>query len=328
MPPFDWQGKNVLVTGSAGFLGAWLTEELLQRGASVVALIRDFVPDSRVYTENLADKICIVAGKVEDYPLVERVLNEYEIEIVFHLAAQSIVQTANNNPLSSFESNIKGTWTLLEACRRNEQVKKIIVASSDKAYGDHKALPYTEETPLQGRNPYDVSKSCADLIAQTYSHHFKLPICIARCGNLYGGGDLNFNRLIPGTIRSAYYGESPIIRSNGQYLRDYFYVKDAVRAYLFLADKMEDPKVIGQAFNFGSETKTTVLDMVNEVLAAMDKTDLKPTVLNKAEGEIIDQYLSAKKARETLNWGPTYSVRDGLTETIDWYKNFFESAGR
>jgi CDP-glucose 4,6-dehydratase len=240
------------------------------------------------------------------------------------LAAQTIVPIANNNPLSTFESNIKGTWILLEACRRNRQVKKIIVASSDKAYGDQKILPYTEEMPLMGRNPYDVSKSCADLISQMYFYHFGLPVCVTRCGNLFGGGDLNFNRIVPGTIRSVFYKERPIIRSDGKYVRDYFYVKDAAKAYMLLAEKMDDTNIVGQIFNFGNDMPMTVLEITNEILSLMGCSDSEPIILNQAKGEIREQYLSSKKARTMLVWKPLFSIRDGLSETIRWYMDYFK----
>ncbi len=320
----NWLNKNVFVTGCTGLLGSWLVDELLDLKANVASLIRDHVPKSRIDREGLINKINVIYGSLEDYDIVERALNEYEIEVVFHLAAQTIVPIANNNPLSTFESNIKGTWVLLEACRRNKQVKKIIVASSDKAYGEHKTLPYTEDMPLQGRNPYDVSKSCADLIAQMYFHHYGLPVCVTRCGNLFGGGDLNFNRIVPGTIRSVFYGERPIIRSDGKYVRDYFYARDAAKAYILLAEKMEGGSICGQAFNLGNETPMTVLEITREILSLMNRLDLEPVILNEARGEILEQYLSAKKAREILGWKPIFSVRDGLAATIEWYKDYFK----
>ncbi len=319
----NWLNKNVFITGCTGLLGSWLTEELINLNANIIGLVRDHVPRSRIYREGLVNKINVVSGSLEDYYLIERTLNEYEVEIVFHLAAQTIVPIANNNPLSTFESNIKGTWVLLEACRRNKKVKKILIASSDKAYGEHKKLPYKEEMPLQGRNPYDVSKSCADLIAQMYFYHYGLPVCVTRCGNLFGGGDLNFNRIVPGTIRSVFYGERPVIRSDGKYVRDYFYVKDAIKAYIFLTEKMDDDKIIGHTFNFGNDTPMTVLEITNEILSLMNRLDLEPIILNEAKGEIHQQYLSSKKAREMLGWKPIFSIREGLKETIEWYKKYF-----
>lgn len=320
-----WLNKNVFVTGCTGLLGSWLSEELLDQGANVIALVRDHVPHSRISREGLSERITAVSGSMEDQYVVERALNEYEIDTVFHLGAQTIVPVANNNPLSTFESNIKGTWVLLEACRRNRQVKKIIVASSDKAYGDQEHLPYTEDMPLRGRNPYDVSKSCADLIAQMYFHSYGLPVCVTRCGNLFGGGDLNFNRIVPGTIRSVLFGEQPVIRSDGSFVRDYFYVRDAARAYILLAEQMDEPGLWGHAFNFGNDEPITVLEIVKEILLAMGSTGLDPLVLNQANSEIRKQYLSSEKARTMLHWSPSFSLQKGLRETVDWYKAFFSS---
>lgn len=320
-----WLNRNVFVTGCTGLLGSWLSEDLLSRGANLIGLVRDHVPYSRVSREGIVDKIAIVSGSLEDEALVERALNEYEIDTVFHLGAQTIVPIANNNPLSTFESNIKGTWVLLEACRRNRQVKKIIVASSDKAYGDQEHLPYTEDMPLRGRNPYDVSKSCADLIAQMYFHSYGLPVCVTRCGNLFGGGDLNFNRIVPGTIRSVLFGEQPVVRSDGSYVRDYFYVRDAAQAYILLAEQMDKPGLWGHTFNFGNDEPITVLEIVKEILSAMGSADLDPLVLNQANSEICKQYLSSEKARTMLHWSPSFSLQKGLRETVDWYKAFFSS---
>jgi len=320
-----WLNKNVFVTGCTGILGSWLVEELLNHGANITCLVRDHIPRSRIYKEGLMNKINVVYGKLEDYYLLERSLNEYEIEVVFHLAAQTIVPIANNDPLSTFEANIRGTWVLLEACRRNKQVKKIVVASSDKAYGEQRRLPYTEEMPLMGRNPYDVSKSCADLISQMYYHHYRLPVCVTRCGNLFGGGDLNFSRIVPGTIRSLFYGDRPVIRSDGKFVRDYFYVKDAAKAYILLAEKMDNDSIIGQAFNFGNDNPMSVLEITNEIISVMGRKDIEPIVLNEARGEIREQYLSAKKAGDLLGWVPEYSLRDGLSETVNWYKEYLQN---
>lgn len=317
-----WKGKNVFITGCTGFLGSWLTKELVRLGASVTGLVRDNVPQSWLYSGDEYKKINTVVGALEDEPLLERILGEYEIDTVFHVAAQAIVGIANRNPLSTFEANIRGTYNLLEASRKSPLVRRIVVASSDKAYGDQARLPYTEDMPLCGSHPYDVSKSCADLIAQSYHKTYGLPVCITRCGNLFGGGDLNFNRIIPQTIRSIINGEPPVIRSDGSFIRDYFYVEDAVRAYLLLAKKMNELYIEGHAFNFSNEVRLTVLELVNKILNLMG-SDLEPVILNQGSNEIRHQYLSARKAREILGWAPRFTIEDGLKKTIAWYREFF-----
>jgi len=254
-----------------------------------------------------------------------RILNEYEIDSVFHLAAQAIVRVANRSPLSTFESNIKGTWCMLEALRVEQGVARVVVASSDKAYGTQPLLPYTEEAPLLGGHPYDTSKACADLLAQSYARTYGLPIGITRCGNLFGGGDLNFDRLIPGTIHSLLRDEAPVIRSDGTYVRDYFYVKDAVDGYLLLAERLGDREFHGEAFNFSAEQPLTVRAVV-ELLADLMQVRREPIVLNQARGEIHSQHLSSRKARERLQWVPRYPLQDGLRETIDWYKGHLSIA--
>jgi len=319
-----WRDLSVFVTGGTGLLGSWLVAELVNRGARVTALIRDGVPQSRLYTENWHHQINIVRGCVEDLPALERAINEYEVDTVFHLAAQTIVGVANREPLATFEANIKGTWNLLEACRRVGGVSRIVVASSDKAYGDQEILPYDETTPLQGEHPYDVSKSCADLICRTYFVSYGLPVCITRCGNFYGGGDLNFNRIVPDTIRSSLRDKPVTIRSDGSYIRDYFYVKDGVLAYLHLAEQMERKGIWGEAFNFSNELQITVLELVQKILNLMNKSHLQPMILNQAKNEIKHQYLSAEKARQMLNWYPQYTLEKGLKETIEWYQHFLK----
>jgi len=322
--PNFWLDRRVFVTGATGLLGSWLTAKLVALGADVVVLIRDWVPESELFQNNSLSGSTVIRGELTDQELLERILNEYEIETVFHAAAQTIVGTANRSPISTFESNIRGTWCLLEAVRRSELIKQVIVASSDKAYGSHDELPYREDAPLQGKHPYDVSKSCADLISQSYAHTFDLPVCITRCGNLFGGGDLNWNRLIPGTIRSAIRGESPIIRSDGTFIRDYFYVEDAALAYMMLAEKMADnPDICGQAFNFSNETQMNVLDLTLQILNLMGHDDLTPKILSQASNEIQHQYLSAEKARNILGWKPEFTLDDGLQRTIGWYQSLF-----
>ena len=318
-----WNNRNVFVTGGTGFLGSYLVKKLVNYGANVTILVRDYVPQSNIYMGEEYKKVNAVHGSLEDYLLIERILGEYEIETVFHLAAQAIVGVANRNPLGTFISNIEGTWNILEATRKSPLIKEVIVASSDKAYGDQETLPYDENMPLQGKHPYDVSKSCADLIAQTYYETYKLPVCITRCGNLYGGGDLNFNRIIPQSIQSILNEEAPVIRSDGSFIRDYFYIEDAVDAYINLAEKVVELNLGGQAFNFSNEIQLTVLELVNKILKIMGSC-MKPIILNQGSNEIIHQYLSAKKARTVLGWSPKYTVDEGLSKTIEWYKGFLK----
>ncbi|MFS8084481.1 MAG: GDP-mannose 4,6-dehydratase [Acidobacteriota bacterium] len=321
-----WLDRPVFVTGASGLVGGWLVRRLIDARADIVCLVRDWVPQSELVRSNLLENVKIVRGDVQDQVLIERTLGEYEINTVIHLAAQTIVTIANRNPVSTFETNVKGTWALLEACRRSPNVKQIVMASSDKAYGDHETLPYDEETPLRGRHPYDASKSCADIISQTYAKTYGLPISITRCGNFYGGGDLNWNRIVPGTIRSVLRGQRPVIRSDGQFVRDYFYVEDGAAAYTLLAERLAaDNDLGGQAFNFSNEIQVTVLEIVERILQLMN-SNLKPDVRNEATNEIRHQYLSAARARKVLEWKPLFTLDEGLRRTIDWYKAFLETA--
>jgi CDP-glucose 4,6-dehydratase len=318
-----WQDRPTFVTGATGLVGAWLVKRLVQAGADVVCLVRDWVPQSELHRAGLFERVKVVRGDIADGPLLERALGEYEISTVIHLAAQTIVGIANRNPVSTFETNIGGTWALLEACRRSPRVREIVVASSDKAYGACDKLPYDESTPLAGAHPYDVSKSCTDLLAHAYAHSYELPVVITRCGNFYGGGDLNWNRIVPGTIRSLLRNERPIVRSDGKFVRDYFYVEDGAAAYMLLAEKLaKDPSLRGEAFNFSNELQITVLDLVARITRAMGSR-LEPVVQNEASNEIRLQYLDATKARTRLDWRPLFELEEGLTRTIDWYKRFF-----
>lgn len=305
---------NILVTGATGILGGWLTQALVRQGHKVACLVRDEVPESNFHQLGLDRKVATVRGALENTADVLRAFNEYEVEVVYHLGAQAIVGVANRDPLSTFESNIKGSWNVLEAARRHKALKRLVFASSDKAYGDLPTLPYKEDMPLQGMHPYDVSKSCADLLAQSYLASYQVPVAVVRCGNLYGGGDLNFNRIIPGTIQSVLEKKRPVIRSDGKPLRDYLYVQDAVSAYLALGESEETG-----AFNFGTETPTSVLDLVGEILSQM-KSTLKPVVRNEASNEIAQQWLCCDKARSKLGWTPKYDLARGLRETIAWYR--------
>jgi CDP-glucose 4,6-dehydratase len=294
---------------------------LLGLGADITCLVRDWVPQSQLIRGGLSDRVALVRGDVRDQAALERTLGEYSIVTVIHLAAQTIVGIANRNPISTFETNVAGTWALLEACRRSPTVRQIVVASSDKSYGEQEKLPYEETMALAGRHPYDVSKSAGDLIAQSYAATYDLPVVITRCGNFYGGGDLNWSRIVPGTIRSVLRGKRPVIRSDGQSVRDYFYLEDGAAAYAFLAEHLAaDRRIAGEAFNFSNEEPITVLDLTNKILGLMG-SDHKPDVRDEATNEIKCQYLSAAKAREKLGWRPLFQLEHGLLLTIDWYRD-------
>jgi CDP-glucose 4,6-dehydratase len=326
--PPGWAGRRVLVTGATGIVGSWLCEALLERGASVVALVLDDDPQSRLYSDSIARSCSIVRGNLADIADCARAINSYECDVVFHLGAQTIVGTALRDPLECFESNIRGTYNLLEAARRLQPlVKSFVVASTDKAYGDAPVLPYTEEMPLRGKHPYDVSKSCADLLAAAYHHTYGLPVTIARCGNIYGGGDLNWSRIVPGTIRSVLRGERPVLRSDGAPVRDYIYVKDAVDAYIALAEATDRTGVAGEAFNFGTQSRTTALDIVEAIGRVMHVAP-NPVVLDAAPMEIREQTLDCSKARARLGWRPRWELDDGLRETVAWYRAHFAAPQR
>tara|TARA_B110000211_G_scaffold13276_1_gene13856 strand:- start:5684 stop:6679 length:996 start_codon:yes stop_codon:yes gene_type:complete len=321
-----WKDRTTFITGATGLIGGWLTKKLYEAGADVVCLIRDDVPQSELVRTNLINKVKVVRGDICDRDLMERIMGEYEVDTVMHLAAQAIVGIANRNPVTTFEANIQGTWSVLEACRRSPKVKQIVLASSDKAYGDQEILPYYENTPLQGIHPYDVSKSCADLIAHSYAHSYGLPVVITRCGNFYGGGDLNWNRIVPGTIRSILNGKKPVIRSDGEFVRDYLYVEDGAAAYMLLAEKLaNNPSLKGEAFNISNQKPVTVIDLVNKILLAMN-SPLLPEVKNEVSNEIREQYLDSSKVNTMLNWKPQFDLDTGIQKTIQWYKNFLDDS--
>jgi CDP-glucose 4,6-dehydratase len=324
---FKWRDRNVFVTGCTGILGSWLTMSLVDGGASVVGLIYDEDPRSQLVRSSYDQRIIRVRGSVTDYALMGRVFNEYEVDTCFHLAAQPLVTVANRAPLSTFETNIKGTWTVLEAARRCPTLTRLVIASSDKAYGEHEDLPYSEDAPLQGRHPYEVSKSCADLIALTYAETYGLPLGITRCGNIYGGGDLHWDRVVPGTIRSVLRGERPIVRSDGTLTRDYLYIEDIVSAYILLAEHLGAPAIRGQAFNFGLNDPKTVLEIIETILEVAGRPDLEPIILNEPLHEIRHQYLDSTKARRLLDWEPRWTLEAGLQETLAWYREFFAESG-
>jgi CDP-glucose 4,6-dehydratase len=321
-----WNERKVLITGATGLLGYWLTKKCVEDRAQVTALVRDTDPQSELIRSGLIQKIKVVNGALEQLDVLERAIVENEIEYVFHLGAQTIVGTAFRNPLATFESNIRGTYLLLEACRRQKNhLKAVIVASSDKAYGSSDILPYREDMRLAGEHPYDVSKSCADLITSSYFLTYDLPVAIVRCGNLFGGADLNWSRLIPGTIRSLCRGEAPKIRSNGLLTRDYLYVEDAVNAYMALAQHVDREDVVGQSFNFGPNRPFSVLEIVEQIQALMGVPHLKVTIQNSVIHEIAHQSLSSEKAQRILNWSPHFSLIDGLKQTIEWYQNYLNA---
>lgn len=320
-----WRDRNVLVTGATGLLGSWIAEQLLNNGANVVALVRDWVPQSRMVVDGTYQRVVTVRGDVRDQGFVERVLGEHEIDTILHLAAQTIVGIANRNPISTFETNVQGTWVVLEAARRSPKVGAIVVASSDKAYGAADQLPYTEKTPLRGEHPYDVSKSCADLIAASYAKTWGSPVAITRCGNFFGGGDLNWNRIVPGTIRSLIRGDSPVIRSDGSFVRDYIYVEDAVGFYLHLAKSLHNDKSFcGEAFNFSTGEPRSVANVVEAITIEMGSS-LAPIILNEASNEIREQYLDSQKAMQHLGWSPSVGFSEGLSRTIRWYRKYMET---
>lgn len=324
-----WRNRSVLVTGANGFVGSWVARVLVENGARVVALVRDMPARGGLALQGLSDRVDTVMGSLTDYPGVERVVNEYGVEVCFHLAAQAIVGVANRSPLSTFESNIRGSWNLLEACRVTRTVSGVVVASSDKAYGDHPRLPYDEGFELRATYPYDVSKAATDMLARSFHLTYGLRTAVTRCANIYGGGDLNLSRIVPDTIRALIRGEVPVIRSDGTPVRDYMYVMDAVRAYLAVAEQLGRDDVAGEAFNFGTERPVSVLQLVREIVAVSGRTGIEPQVVGRGKpaGEIDAQYLASAKARARLGWEPQYDLPTGLRESYEWYARYLAGQG-
>ena len=319
-----WKKKNVFVTGADGFIGSWIAKEAVNRGANVFILARDLKkPKTSLDYHDLRKNTTIIQGDITDYDCILKILNEKSIDTIFHLAAQPIVWVASRNPSSTFNTNIKGTWTLLEAARNVPTVKRVVVASSDKAYGDQKVLPYTEDQPLNGLYPYDASKSCTDIIARCYHKTFGLPVAVTRCANTYGGADFHLDRIVPGTVVSVLKGDVPIIRSDGKLERDYIYISDVVDAYFAIAENLDKEEIQGQAFNIGTEKPISVLDLFNMIIRLCGK-DVGPKVLNEAKYEIKKQYLAIGKAKNLLGWEPKVSLEEGLKSTIDWYREHIE----
>lgn len=313
-----WTGKNVLITGFEGFLGSNLTKALIPSGAKIFGLDIKIKRRDTILVPDDYKRISVIKGSVVNYRLVEKIIGKNKINVVFHLAAEAIVGKCHNSPLRTFSTNIRGTWNVLEACRDTKYIKVIIIASSDKAYGAHKKLPYTEEAPLQGNHPYDVSKSCADLIANTYVHTYGLPVCVTRCGNIYGPGDFNSSRLIPDAVKCALTGKKLLIRSDGLFTRDYVFVDDIVNGYILLAEKMRKLNLVGEPFNFSCESPLTVVELIKMIFKAAGKP-VDYEILNQAKHEIRHQYLSSRKARVKLGWKPRFSSLTGLIKTINAY---------
>lgn len=318
-----WNGKRVLVTGHVGFLGSNLTLYLVRHGAIVTGLDIKVDRKHSLFTKDEYQRFRTVKGSVANFNLLKEIIPQQKIQVIFHVAAEAIVGQSLQNPLETFRSNIEGTWNILEICRRLGTVETIVIASSDKAYGSHKILPYKEDAPLHGDHPYDVSKSCADLIAYTYYHTYEVPVAVTRCGNIYGPGDFNFSRIIPEAMRCIQAGKTLSIRSDGEFTRDYVYVDDIVSGYILLAEKLNLLKLGGQAFNLSDENPISVLALLKKI-DHLSRKPLQYTVLNQAKYEIRDQYLASGKARRVLGWKPRFTLEQGLKKTINWYIEYFD----
>src|SRR3989344_3942409 len=319
-----WKDKNVFITGGAGFIGTWIIKELVDKGAVVYCLVKEMPKESNFTGLGLDKKVSLIYGDILDINSLKLFFEKYNIDSVFHLAAQPLVQLALKSPLETIETNVMGTLNVLEACRLNPRIKRILIASTDKAYGSSEKLPYDETFPLRGEYPYDVSKSCVALISHAYGKTYNMPVAITRCSNVYGGGDLNFDRIVPETIKHILFNENISIRSSGKFKREFFYVKDAAHAYVVLAEKIEELGLKGEAFNFGTDKPVVILDLVKNIIDISERKDVKIDILDIAKAEIKDQYLSSEKARKILKWEPKYNLEEGLKETFNWYKEYFK----
>ena len=322
----DWSQRRVLVTGATGIVGSWLTRHLADNGAHLVTLVMDHDPQSEIIRSGTLSRTHVVDGRLEDLHTVERAVVDHEVDTIFHLGAHTIVGSAKRAPVATFTANVQGTWNVMDVARRHgDLVRAVVVASSDKAYGSSTILPYTEDMPLHGAGPYDVSKSCTDLIAQSYATTYGVPVTIARCGNIYGGGDLNWSRIVPGTIRALLQGQTPVLRSDGTFIRDYLHVDDVVSAYLKLADVADDSSLIGEAFNFSDEAPMSVREIYDAVCQHTVDREVEPLVLGKATDEIKDQYLDSSKARTRLGWSIGVGLDEGLRRTVQWYRTMLSA---
>jgi CDP-glucose 4,6-dehydratase len=310
---------KALVTGARGFAAAWLAKALLESGAEVSSLDREGTTPTGLELHGIAGDVDDAVGDLRDHDLVLALLRDNRIDAVFHLAAQAIVGDANASPIPTFQTNIEGTWIVLEACRE-AGVDLVVVASSDKAYGPHERLPYTEESALRPVFPYDVSKAATDLIARSYWHTYRLPVAVTRFANLYGGGDRNFSRLIPETVTAVLDGRPAIIRSDGSPERDFLYVEDAASAYLAVAEALSRGKAGGEAFNAGWGRPHPVREVI-DLICELGPGDVKPDYQGTGNpiGEIDRQYLDSSKIQREIGWEPTVHLREGLQRTLDWY---------
>jgi CDP-glucose 4,6-dehydratase len=316
-----WAGTRVLFTGAQGFIGSWVAERLLDEGAQVLVLDRPPAEPSRFVLRGLPERCTAVAADLLDPVSLRAAIEDHGVQAVFHLAAAAIVGSAASSPLSTYEVNVRGTWNLLEACRvASEPPARVVVASTDKAYGIHEQLPYREDHALAPRYPYDASKACADIIARSYAHIFGLPVAVTRFGNVFGGGDFNFSRLIPGTIRALLAGERPEIRSSGLMERDFLYAEDAVTAYLAVAGSLDRPELSGRAWNASIGRPVSVLELVRRLIE-ISGLALEPDVHGDGtpHGEIERQWLDCSAIATELGWAPAWDLRRGLQATFEWY---------